>query len=761
MKKPELLAPGGSFAAAYQAFDAGADGVYLGLSEFSARKAAANFSLEQLRRILGLARQRGRRIYVALNTVIRQDEMPRVAALCAWLESLRVDGVIIQDVGVLSLVAHSFPQLPIHASTQMAIHNDSGLQFAGRTGIRRVILSRELSLERLRDLRALHPDIELEVFIHGALCYSFSGLCLASWALTRRSGNRGDCAQICRSVFCGEHAQRTSPFSCRDLALGLQFLKLAEIGIDALKIEGRMKSPEYVFHVTRLYREILDKGSALSQSELEELQERAETTFSREKTTAYFNYPRGENLIATGFPGHRGIPLGTVARVRGREIELCLGSRVSLHDGVGFWQPGASEPVVFPVYGLKRGVRSIRYADAGERIFLEVAGEAPLPKAGTGIQLFSSRFLDRPTPKEAGFLACKVLMSMKATLTMENPGAGVFSCVAGNDERVFRFSVPLKIEKSTGGRSFEEVLRRLFADSGNSSVAIGEFALTNETGLADDEVFVPPSELKKARNKILAALEQWFVSEIDHRAQSAILAVQPPAFDTAPWVCTAEMILDRNLLSPPAGKPVPFVSLEMVRLGPTALAEQAGVVFVPLPPVMLDDGEWIRALQDLCKANPQIRFALGLNNVGQLELANRLAEYENCSFFVDIFLYVANRSALFFLASRVKRLLFAFSWIEGGGIVHALLTSGASVRGEASMAQPVVRITEDYSPPLFYSLGCYERHARGGGRCRDDCSKDFAYQVRQGRNRFDVVVKDCITYLFQSVKEHQHDRAPR
>ena len=208
MKKPELLAPGGSFAAAYQAFEAGADGVYLGLTEFSARRAAANFSLEQLRRIRALAGQRGRRIYVTVNTVIRQDEMERLATAFSWLDALEVDGVIVQDLGACRLLARGFPRLAIHASTQMAIHNDAGLRFAKEQGIRRVILSRELPFQRIRDLRLRHPGLELEVFIHGALCYSFSGVCLASSALTGRSGNRGECAQICRSVFCG-----ATPFS--------------------------------------------------------------------------------------------------------------------------------------------------------------------------------------------------------------------------------------------------------------------------------------------------------------------------------------------------------------------------------------------------------------------------------------------------------------------------------------------------------------------------------------------------------------------
>jgi len=745
MSKPELLAPGGSFAAAYQAFEAGADGVYLGLSEFSARKAATNFDLVQLRRILGLARERGGRIYVTLNTVIREDEMPRAASLCAWLESLGTDGVIVQDLGLCALLRRGFPGLAVHASTQMAIHNDSGLQFAKEMGIRRVILSRELTLGRIRELRINHPDIELEVFIHGALCYSFSGVCLASWALTGRSSNRGDCAQICRSLFCSEHEEGSTPFSCRDLSLGQEVLKLAEIGIDSLKIEGRMKSPEYVFSVTRLYREILDKGSALSQPELEELQRNAEQAFSREKTAGYFHSSRGRDLLTRGYPGHRGILLGTVTQARGRQIGLRPQVRVSLHDGVGFWQSAGSDPVIFPVLALRRGSRPARYAESGEAVLITLPAETPLPALGTEIRLFSSRFLDRPLPKEAGFAPMKVPIRLELTLTQKK-GVGLLCCNVRNEGEPFTFCASLTLLDSTGGKSFEAVLRKLLAESGDSMVRIAELSFSNETALSDNGIFVPPSELKKARNEILASLGSWFLSVMERKAQHALTEVPWPPQGAANVALSDRAAFSRRgTLSPPTTQPVPFASLEAVQKGPVAFSSGAGFVFVPLPPVMVDDKVWIEPLRTLCGENQQTRFAIGLNNVGQLQLPSGLAGLENCFFFVDYFLYAANRSAVSFLAAHVAKLLFLYSWIEGGEDTFRLLA-----------APSAVRITESYRPPLFYSLGCYERHARGAGKCPRECNRHFIHEVRQGKNRFDVVVKDCVTYLFQKPKESRH-----
>ncbi len=758
MKKPELLAPGGSFPAACQAFEAGADGVYLGLTEFSARKTAANFSLEQLRRIRGLARQRGRRIYVTLNTVIRGDEMPRVASLCAWLESLQVDGVIVQDLGTCVVLARGFPRLAIHASTQMAIHNDSGLRFAEELGIRRVILSRELSLERIRELRLRHPRMELEVFIHGALCYSFSGVCLASWALTGRSGNRGDCAQICRSVFCSGRDGEANPFSCRDLFLGTEVLKLAELGIDSLKIEGRMKSPEYVFHVTRLYREILDKGSSLSAAELEELQRSAQTTFSREKTTGYFHSPRGEKLLTSGYPGHRGALLGTVSQVRGREMGLRLQARISLHDGIGYWLSDTGDPVVFPVRRISLGGKPARYSEPGNTVFISLAGDTPLPSPGTEVRLFSSRFLDRPVPKESSIPLFRVPVNLHVTLR-EDAGAGVLACSAGTGPGQLNFTTRLQLIGSTGGRSFEAVLRKLLAESGKSLFAIAELSFRNETGKGDEQIFVPPSELKKARNQLFAALDSWLLSDIELRAQASLAPASPATAHSQPVRSMAQAVFPasalsalsrRDLLSPPAARPVPFAAMTAVREGPGELSSCGGFVFVPLPPVMLEDAAWLEALQGLSDAHPDVRFAIGLNNAGHLEMARKLENRENCFFFIDYYLYVANLSAFSFLAARTAKLLFVYSWIEGGEETFSFLAA------RAGTGTPVVRLANDYRPPLFYSLGCYERHVRGAGQCRDECPKGFTGELRQGRNTFNVVVNDCITYLFRAQKEQNN-----
>jgi U32 family peptidase len=782
VKTPELLAPGGSFLGAHAAFAAGADGVYLGLKEFSARKGAQNFSLDQLRRIRQLASDKGKKIYVAVNTVVRESELDRLFETFRWLAALAVHGVIVQDLGAYHLLKNEFPGLPVHASTQMAVHNDMGLRLAEELGIQRVILSRELTLDRIRALRRQHPGIELEVFIHGALCYSFSGVCLASSALTGRSANRGDCAQICRSLFQDDgardrHHGRSSAiregastpypfdakvvplrgvprkgyghfFSVRDLFLGRDVLGLADIGIDALKIEGRMKSPEYAYNVTRLYREILDRRADLPETEYAELVRRADLSFAREKTSGWLHGSAGRHLIDQRYPGHRGALMGTVESARAGEIRLRLNADLSLRDGLGFFPEGAREPVIFSVSRITKAGRETKFARAGDVVSVDAPIETPraLPRPGDEIRHLSSRFLDLPMPKEAGFPLYRVPLDMPVVLSnvtgRGEQRSGVLS-VRAPGYPVFERVVT--IDTASRKRPFVEILARLLEESGDSIFRLGHLSLTNETGLADDEVFVPPSQLKKAKNELYAFLDEAFKSSTQPAA-SFTAPAPPPDPEVAIGPDDLALLALRQVLAP---RPkdgdtgaLPFVSADPDQIDPQRLFLHAGYRWLPLPPVLLDDGRWTDALRGLSAAHPDTRFAVGLNNLSHVAMASALGPCRNISFFADFYLYVANCRAFSFIMERVPRLLFAYAWIEGERGEEAKIRCGAA-------AVPIVVIDPGFTPPLFYSLACFARHVSGGGgSCLDGCERDFASELRQGRNRFRVVVRDCVTYLF-------------
>ena len=733
MKKPELLAPGGSFLAAFHAFEAGADGVYLGLKEFSARAAAQNFSMVQLRRIRQLAADRGGKIYITLNTVIREREMPRLRETLAWLEALRVDGVIVQDLGVCDLVRHEYPLLPIHASTQMGVHNDAGLDVAEDLGIRRAILARELPLERIRALRSRHPRIELEVFIHGALCYSFSGACLASSALTGRSGNRGDCAQVCRSVFRADEASGGGAahlFSTRDLFLGRDVLKLVEIGVDALKIEGRMKSPEYVFNVTRLYREVLDRGDEIPAGEYEELIRRSELGFSRTRTAGWFHDQRGTRLLEPGSPGHRGARLGTVQSIRGRHVVLRLEGDLSLHDGLAFSRGTDEEAAAFAVLGILKSGREVRFARRGETVSVEVprdAGET-MPEKGQEIRQLSSRFLDLPQPREASFPVYRIPLDLDVSIAV---GGRISFRSPGFPE----FTRRVAIVPATSRKPFFLVLASLIEESGESAFRPGKISFANESGLPDDGIFVRPSELKKVKNELYAFLDGAF------EARAGALPAGSADDNSGSPLSPAQraQAAHRERMSPPGMLPVPFVDGEPSRLELSQLADYAGFRWLPLPPVLLDDAPWVDAVRGLAQRHSSTQIAVGLNNISHLAIAAALSEIGNAWFFGDFSLYAANDHTLRLLKKRIPRLLFAYEWLEDDR-AHTTPTGLASALG--------VRVSRDFRPPLFYSLACFTRHATNGGRCEEGCPKEFAGDLSQGRNRFRMVVRDCVTYLF-------------
>ncbi len=276
---PELLAPAGSFECLVAAVSAGADAVYIGGKRFGARAYAKNFDTEEMKRAVSYCHLHGVKIYVTLNTLILDKELADAVEYAKELYRIGVDALIIADTGLVSAIKRTVPSLALHASTQMSIHNSEGVDFAESLGCERAVVARELSFADIKEITE-KTGIEIEVFLHGALCVCHSGQCLFSSMVGGRSGNRGECAQPCRLPYNGGH-----PLSLKDLSLSEYIPELIDSGVASLKIEGRMKSPSYVYTVTSIYRRLLDEGRRSNACEREELQ----AVFSREGfTDGYF-----------------------------------------------------------------------------------------------------------------------------------------------------------------------------------------------------------------------------------------------------------------------------------------------------------------------------------------------------------------------------------------------------------------------------------------------------------------------------------------
>lgn len=295
----ELLAPAGSKEALQAAVQNGADAVYLGLQAFGARQYAKNFDVDSLREAAVYCHLRDVQIHVAMNTLIYDRELPQAVRLAAEAVRAGADALIVQDLGLAKVLLEADIPIPLHASTQMTIHNLEGARFAQQTGFRRVVLARELPRSEIETISREIP-IETEVFVHGALCMSYSGQCLLSSMIGGRSGNRGRCAQPCRLPYTmledGKNIGQGYLMSPKDLCLGAYIPELISMGVDSLKIEGRMKSAAYVAAATKVYRSCIDENRAITPQEIQLLQ----NVFSRDRfTEAFYAGKTGRGMMKT------------------------------------------------------------------------------------------------------------------------------------------------------------------------------------------------------------------------------------------------------------------------------------------------------------------------------------------------------------------------------------------------------------------------------------------------------------------------------
>ena len=344
---PELLAPAGDWDCAKAAIENGADAIYFGLERFNARMRAHNFTEADLPKLMAFLHRRGVKGYVTLNTLIFSQELAAVEQYLRSIISAGVDAVIVQDVGICRLIRHLSPDFPIHASTQMTVTSAIGVEFAQALGCQLVVLARECSLKEINQIQQQLADrqiaMPLEVFVHGALCVAYSGQCLTSESLGGRSANRGECAQACRipyelvvdgkSVELGDRKYLLSP---QDLA-GLDVLpELIQSGVTCLKIEGRLKSPEYVASVTRVYREAIDRAVSNLSTQAESAHYDLEMAFSRGLYTGWFRGIDNQELVHARFGKKRGVYLGEVTGIRNQQIAVRLEAPAKAGDGVVF-----------------------------------------------------------------------------------------------------------------------------------------------------------------------------------------------------------------------------------------------------------------------------------------------------------------------------------------------------------------------------------------------------------------------------------------
>lgn len=370
----ELLAPAGNLDSLRAAVRSGADAVYMGAPRFNARQMADN--VEDIPAAISYAHGHGTRLYLTLNTLVRDRELNDWLAVACEAANAGVDAFIVQDLGGLSLLRQYFPEVPMHASTQMTVHNTPGALALAQMGVRRIVLARELRRGEITRIKAA-SDVELEVFVHGALCYAYSGQCLMSSMLASRSANRGQCAQPCRQYYTAP-GQKGYLLSTKDLCLLDHLHELEMDGVTSLKIEGRLKNVEYVDTVTRIYRQALD-GKPPTSADHEALL----LAFNRGGFTDGM-YADAPGRLYPAHPGNRGLPLGKVKQSRGKQAIIHTQHMLRAGDTIAEDRPDAEKIKVMRVSPGSGGTQ-------------EVETSVPL-KAGARMHLVSRARADATEP---------------------------------------------------------------------------------------------------------------------------------------------------------------------------------------------------------------------------------------------------------------------------------------------------------------------------------------------------------------------------
>lgn len=497
MKKPELLAPAGNMESLKAAIEAGADAIYLGGHMFGARSFAGNFSNEEIKEAVIYAHLYGVKIYVTVNTLIYEDEVETFMSYVDFLYQSDVDAVIIQDLGMLDLIRQTFPLLEVHASTQMHLHNLEGVKLVEELGVKRAVLARETDIDLVKEIKK-STNIEIEIFVHGALCISYSGQCLMSSLIGGRSGNRGSCAGSCRQKYDlianGKKVNKDSYLlSTKDLNT-LDYLgDLIDIGVESFKIEGRMKRPEYVYTVVKLYRKAIDqycqsKKIEIKEAEILELKK----IFNREFTKGFLFHEEEKNFMNPKRPNHIGIPIGKVIECKKGFVTINLYSRLQNGDGIRILGEEDSGTIVTKIITQKRQVKEV------EKGIAKIPYKETVKVGSTVLKTTDKKQLD-----EINFLLSKKARKVSISLELElkchqKPLLKLFDgknevVVIGEKNVEQALTIPISKE-----RIQEQILK--FGDS--------IYQITDMLFKIDDNIFVSIKELNELRRKAILKLDE-------------------------------------------------------------------------------------------------------------------------------------------------------------------------------------------------------------------------------------------------------------
>ena len=479
------------------AIEGGCDAVYLSGTLYGARSYATNFSNEELKSAVEYAHSYGVKVYVTINILIYESEIKNFLKYIEYLQSINVDAVIVQDIGMMDLLHQKYPNLEIHASTQMHIHNLEGVKFLEKIGIKRAVLARETPIELIEEIKN-NASLDLEIFVHGALCISYSGQCLMSSLIGGRSGNRGTCAQCCRQpyklIVDGEPINKQDYLlSTKDLNTLEHLGELLRIGVSSLKIEGRMKRSEYVYLVTKIYRKAIDSyyktGKVqIDYNELEELKK----IFNRQFTKGFIFNERNDSFTNAYRPNHLGIKLGKVLKYTDKLITIKLTSSLHIQDGIRILMP--KEDFGLTVLKMYKNGKSVEEAYANDIVDItttnKVLPNSEVLKTTDYLQLKKIQNIIKERKR-------KVNVDIKIVIEKGQP----IHLIIFDGINTIAVDSHYIVEESKNAAITEEAVYNQISRLGNTIYSIDNFDLTLE-----ENVFVPVKELNELRREAIEKL---------------------------------------------------------------------------------------------------------------------------------------------------------------------------------------------------------------------------------------------------------------
>ena len=487
----EILSPAGNFECLKAAIMAGADAVYLGGKLFGARAFSNNFTDEELIEAIKYAHLYNVKVYVTVNTLIYEREVEKFLSYVDFLYKNNVDALIIQDIGMMDLIRKTYPNLELHASTQMHIHNIEGVKLVEKLGLKRAVLARETSIDTIKYIKE-NTSIELEIFVHGALCISYSGQCLMSALIGNRSGNRGSCAGCCRqpyNLISNNKKVNDEKYilSTKDLCSLDIIGKLIDIGVDSFKIEGRMKSPEYVYMATKIYRTAVDSYLKTGKVKIDEKDILdLKKIFNRNFTKGFLNNAKNDEITYSYRPNHQGVKIGKVIKCQNNYVTIKLTDELNINDGIRIGDVG------FVVTNMYKDRKKITHASSG---IISIYCKDKLLE-NIDVLKTTDYLLNKKIKEEIDARKRKVMINAKVSVYKDSPIKLELSDNV-NNITVLGSNVLKSINSPTSHLKIKEQISKL----GNTIYSINSIEVNG-----DDDIFIPIAELNDLRRKAIDEL---------------------------------------------------------------------------------------------------------------------------------------------------------------------------------------------------------------------------------------------------------------